>query len=121
MNRLYIDDLSKLQITKIKPWVVNFRYNGEYYVLHGESEIGEGSWQTLYKKVMQENKKVDMIPIGGTVMADANVEWVYFPYRNNREPYKFLDKAYFVRKMTAFGIVSSMYNSQVTDISEYRS
>lgn len=48
-QKLKIDDISKLKITKIKVWAIYFTYNNERYILHESSEDYE-TYTTLYKK-----------------------------------------------------------------------
>lgn len=111
-DKLVIDDINELKITKIKPWAINFKYKREHYVIHGESETGEGSWQVLYHKIMHGDKKIAMKQIGYSVYASEFVANDYFPYRSI-ETYSSLDKEDFVYKMTARGLISSKYNDEV--------
>lgn len=48
-QKLKIDDISKLKITKVKVWAIYFTYDNERYLLHESSEDYE-TYTTLYKK-----------------------------------------------------------------------
>ena len=49
-----IQDLNLLRITKVKEWAICFDYGEKHYLLHGQSEMGEGSWQVLYERTLDE-------------------------------------------------------------------
>ena len=46
-NKLKIDDISKLKITKIKSWAIYFTYDNQRYLLHENDE----DTVSLYKRV----------------------------------------------------------------------
>ena len=119
IKRLYISDPDKLQITRITPWKVNFKYNGDSYELRGEYNDA-GGWQTLYIR----NSDGTKVAVGGTDLVGSQVERIYFPYRNKlHKEYKFIDKKDFVWKMTKFGVIDSPYiekiNSLKNEIQQY--
>ena len=52
-----ITDISLLKITRVRPWSICFDYDNKHYLIHGSSEMGEGSWQELYKRDLDVNGK----------------------------------------------------------------
>lgn len=48
-QKLKIDDINKLKITKVKTWAIYFTYDNDRYILHESSEDYE-TFTTLYKK-----------------------------------------------------------------------
>lgn len=45
---LWINDLSKLKFTSIRPYAIHFKYDGEDYLIHTSYDCGEEA-TTLYK------------------------------------------------------------------------
>jgi hypothetical protein len=59
-QKLKIDDIRKLKITKIKNWAIYFTYNNDRYILHESSKDYE-TYTTLYKKVpLNESGKFEL-------------------------------------------------------------
>lgn len=117
VKNLNIQDLSKLKILKIKDWAIDFEYDGTRYLLHGGSEMGEGSWQELYIKNLDSlgNYKLDLIKTVHYI-DDYVGNYYFLGYDKKGLTYKQLDLVYFVKKMTWNGLVKSLYSSEINDI-----
>ena len=114
---LNIKDLSKLKILKVKDWAIDFDYDGIRYLLHGGSEMGEGSWQDLYIKRLDGYGRYDLELIKTVHYIDEYVGNYYFGgYDKNGLTYSQLDLVYFVKLMTWNGLVKSLYSSEINKI-----
>lgn len=105
MNIIY---LSLLKITKVKPWSICFDYDGKHYLIHGNYELGEGSWQTLYERELDANGKYTLNFIKHCNHGPDNVSRDYIKRQNgNTIVYRNIDKEYFIGKLIdrGFGII----------------
>ena len=119
INTLTITDLDKLQITKIKPFALYFTYDGERYMLH-ESSDGYYGYIALYKRIL--NKYGSAIKVEYLSAGHYGLDSVYDVIRPIQLKsssiiklgiklgcYKLIDKEYFVRKLTEYGFIYSLY------------
>lgn len=119
---LNITDLSLLKITKVRDWSICFDYDGKHYLIHGQSEPGEGSGQDFYERILDENGKYDLKHIQTKWFTDENVAWDYircnFSVRNKPIVYSQIDKKFFVYKLTKRGFASGIMEQRVKDEEE---
>lgn len=115
---IHITDLSLLKITKVKNWAINFDYDGKHYLLHGDSEPGEGSWNSLYERELDENGcyKLELL-----ITVDGE-EWVENYYINRQKGktivYKNIDKEYFALKLTKRGLATGIMEQKAEEDAE---
>lgn len=124
-NTLTITDLDKLQITKIKPFKVYFTYDNERYMLHENSD-GYYGYIDISKRILNEYGSVIRVEYLNTVTADYNLESIYELIRPIQLKqtisliklgiklgnYKLIDKEFFVRKLTEYGYIHSLYENE---------
>lgn len=93
----------RVQIYKVKPWCIYFKYNGEYYMVH-TSDDGYESFTTLYKRNLNDkgNYKLEELK-------SVRGGFYYKCYAN--KPYKFINKNRFVYDMTKRGLCYSRYSN----------
>lgn len=117
MDKLNITDLDKLKITKVKPWVVYFTYDGQRYFLHDDSD--EDRSTGLYKK---NDRNIELIGAAITLSFPSHFIRVK---KNIKEPKGYptlnvvhnqIDKEYFVKRLTREGIIDSLFNKDVEDL-----
>jgi len=117
MAKLNIQDLSKLKITTVKPWAVNFTYDGEQYFLHDDSD--EDRCMGLYHKINgRESERIN-----GKITLYCPHDYIKlkkgkFKWGQNKASivYKHIDLEYFVKKLTLDGIIDSYYNEECKEI-----
>ena len=120
-NTLTITDLDKLQITKIKLFTIYFTYDNERYMLHEGSSDGYYGYIELYKRVLNKHGSVIRVEYlnAGHYGLDSVYE-VIRPIQLLSTPsiiklgiklgcYKLIDKEYFVRKLTEYGFIYSLF------------
>ena len=90
---LIINDISKIEIYKIKYWCIYFRYKDEHFMLRHMDECGD-HWNLLTNKETWETKS------SGYTLFDIR-DFLKLKYsnkyvKNQGTPYKHLDVEYFV-------------------------
>lgn len=95
----------KINIYKVKPWCIYFKYEDKYYMLHTSSD-GYESCTTLYEKKINEKGNYKLIGIK-SVYGGFN----YIKYINN--PYKFINKNEFIYHLTKRDLCYSIYSRSV--------
>lgn len=111
-----ITDLSLLKITKVKDWAINFDYDSKHYLLHGSSELGEGSWQELYERILDQNGHYELNHINNKPYAEEYVINDYIKGQNGRTiVYRNIDKEYFVYKLTKRGFATGIMEERVKE------
>ena len=114
---LYIKDYKKVRILKIKDWSIDFEYDGKRYLLHGGSELGEGSWQDLYFKKLDEKGRYELEFISKANYKVGYVGNYYFGNQLKRGvTYNSLDIETFVKELTWNGLIKSQFSSEITQI-----
>lgn len=116
---LTIKSLRHLKITKVKPWSIYFDYEGKHYLIHGKSELGEGSWQELYERELDENGKYNLIKLGCCNYATDSVASDYIKAQNGKTTvYSQVDKAYFAYMLTKRGFANGVMEEKVLAVAE---
>lgn len=101
----------KIQIYKVKPWCMYFKYEGQYYVLHTSTE--EDTSICLYRKELNEYGNYT------TVLLKRSFGTFY--YRDYMgKPYKFINKNRFVYELTKRELVYSIYSKSMNKRIEVR-
>ncbi len=116
---LDINDLSLLKITKVIDWAINFDYDGVHYLIHSGGEFGEGSWQELYIRHLDENGHYELEQIGYKYMAEENVRYDYCRNYNKCLVYSQIDKEYFAYKLTRYGFASGIMEERIRKEDEH--
>lgn len=115
---LEIKDLSKLKITKVKPWAIYFDYDNEKYLLYGRNEDYEYDI-TLYKRVplpLNDKGKYKLEYIFSQISASDYIKSTYIKYFSKQMCYKHIDKEHFVKKLTYDGFCYGMYDEYVEEL-----
>jgi len=114
---IHITDLSLLKITKVKPWVIYFDYDGRHYFVKGKSELGEGSWQELYERKPSGNGKYSFIKLRCCNYTTDSVASDYIKKQAGKTiVYSHINKVYFVYVLTKHGFATGMMESFVEEI-----
>lgn len=114
MDKLNITDLDKLKITKVKPWVVYFTYDGQRYFLHDDSE--EDMCIGLYKK---NDKNIEKFI--GTITISKPYDFIRIKKAikpSKTLVYNQIDKEYFVKKLTKQGIINSLFQKDIDKLNK---
>lgn len=113
---LSITDLSLLKITKVKDWAICFDYDGRHFLIHGTSELGEGSGQDFYERILDENGHYELKHIKSKWFEDEYVAYDYIKRQNGKTiVYKNIDKEYFVYKLTKRGFATGIMEEKVKE------
>lgn len=116
---LHITTPAHLKITKVKRWSICFDYDGKHYLLLGKSELGEGDWQELYERELDENGKYNLIKLGYCDYATDSVDSDYIKKQNGKTTvYSQVDKAYFAYMLTKRGFATGVMEEKVKEIAE---
>ncbi|WP_320973204.1 hypothetical protein [Enterocloster bolteae] len=109
--------MSLLRITRVRDWSICFDYGDKHYLLHGQSEIGEGSGQDLYERTLDKNGKYELKHIKSKWFVNENVAWDYiqcnYNKQNNSIVYSQIDKEFFAYKLTKRGFATGIMEQRV--------
>ena len=101
-----MNDLSLLEITKVKPWAIYFDYDNKHYLLHGKAD-GYESIQELYERQLDKNGNYDLIFIKsryGRYYLDSD----YIKSISRKTiVYNQIDKEYFSEQLTRSGFIEN--------------
>lgn len=101
-----MNDLSLLEITKVKPWAIYFDYDNKHYLLHGKAD-GYESIQELYERQLDKNGNYDLIFIKSRYGRDY-LDSGYIKSINRKTiVYNQIDKEYFRKQLTRSGFVEN--------------
>lgn len=115
VNIIDIKNLSLLKITRVRGWAICFDYDGKHYLLHGASEMGEGSWQDLYERELDEHGKYKLNFITNSNYGSEYVANEYIKKQNGKTiVYSLIDKNYFVYKLTKRGFATGIFEDEVS-------
>ena len=116
---LTIKNFRHLKVTKIKPWSIYFDYEGKHYLIHGKSELGEGSWQELYERELDENGKYTLKKLGCSNYATDDVASEYIKKQNGKiTVYSQVDKKFFAYMLTKRGFANGIMEEVVYAVAE---
>lgn len=108
-----IQDLSLLKITRVRDWSICFDYGDKHYLLHGSSEVGEGSCQELYERELNENGKYKLTFISNKY-GDDHVAYDYIKRQSGKTiVYSLIDKNFFVYKLTKREFATGIFENEV--------
>lgn len=124
-NILNITDLDKLTITKVKSFAIYFTYDNERYMLHEEID-GYYGYMEICKRILNEHGSVVKVEYLDTITADYNLKSIYQVIRPIKLKqstsilklgiklgnYKLIDKEYFVRQLTKYGYIHSLFENK---------
>lgn len=106
-----MNDLSLLQITKVKPWAIYFDYDNKHYLLHGKAD-GYESIQELYERQLDKNGNYDLIFIKSRYGKDYLASGYIKSVSRRTIVYNQIDKEYFRDKLIRSGFVEMVENTQ---------
>ena len=101
-----MDDLSLLQITKVKPWAIYFDYDNIHYLLHGKAD-GYESIQELYKRQLDKNGNYDLIFIKSRYGEDYFASNYIKSIDQKTIVYNQIDKEHFREQLIRSGFVEN--------------
>lgn len=124
-NILNITDLDKLTITKVKSFAIYFTYDNERYMLHEEID-GYYGYMEICKRILNEHGSVVKVEYLDTVSGYRDLEYVHQlirPVKLKQSTsilklgiklgnYKLIDKEYFVRQLTKYGYIHSLFEEE---------
>lgn len=108
-----IQDLSLLKITRVRNWSICFDYDNKHYLIHGKSEAGEGSWQELYERELDEHGKYELTFIANKYGDDYVTNDFIKNQRGKTIVYALIDKNFFAYKLTKRGFAAGIFESEV--------
>lgn len=115
-----IQDLNLLKVTKVKEWAICFDYAQKHYLLHGQSEIGEGSWQVLFERTLDDCGKYHLERIKESGYAPEYVADDYIKKQKGKTiVYSKIDKEYFSYKMTKRGFAIGIMQQKVEEENQH--
>ena len=115
-----IQDLNLLKVTKVKEWAICFDYDKKHYLLHGQSEMGEGSWQVLYERTLDDCGKYHLKKIKEIGYAPEYVANDYIKRQKGKTiVYSKIDKEYFAYKMTKRGFAIGIMRQKVEEENQH--
>lgn len=114
MQKIKIEDLTKLKITKVKPWKIMFSYGDTVYMLLDDSD--EERHLSLLKQVERDSKKVFSY-INGRVTVYTPMDFIKDISRRKFKnldtfTYSNLDKEHFVKKLVELGFSSGLHEAE---------
>lgn len=101
-----MNDLSLLQITKVKPWAVYFDYENKHYLLHGKAD-GYESVQELCERQLDKNGNYDLIFIKSRYGRDYLASDYIKSINRKTIVYNQIDKEYFREQLIRSGFVEN--------------
>lgn len=111
-----ITDFSLLKITRVRPWSICFDYEDKHYLIHGSYEMGEGSWQELYERELNECGKYKLTCLKSCGYAKDDVAEDYVKKQQGKTiVYSHIDKGYFAYKLTKRGFATGVMEKVVQE------
>lgn len=101
-----MNDLSLLEITKVKPWAIYFDYDNKHYLLHGKAD-GYESIQELYERQLDKNGNYDLIFIKSRYGRDYLDSDYIKSISRKTIVYNQIDKEYFREQLTRSGFIEN--------------
>lgn len=101
-----MNDLSLLEITKVKPWAIYFDYDNKHYLLHGKAD-GYESIQELYERQLDKNGNYGLIFIKNRYGRDYLVSDYIKSINQKTIVYNQIDKEYFREQLTRSGFIEN--------------
>lgn len=101
-----MNDLSLLEITKVKPWAIYFDYGNKHYLLHGKAD-GCESIQELYERQLDKNGNYGLIFIKNRYGRDYLVSDYIKSMNQKTIVYNQIDKEYFREQLTRIGFIEN--------------
>lgn len=114
MNKIKIEDLTKIRITKVKPWKIVFSYDNTVYMLLDDSD--EERHLSLLKQIERDGKKTFSY-INGRITIYTPMDFVKDiskrKFKNiDTFTYSNLDREHFVKKLVELGFSSGLYEAE---------
>lgn len=107
LEKLHIENMHLIEITKIKPWSIDFKYDGTRYLLHESDEDYESS-VTLYRKEVDENGRYELFVLGRHIGSLNG----YIGFRKRSAAYKHINKERFIKSLVKYGLSSGAYERE---------
>jgi hypothetical protein len=108
-----IQDVALLRITRVRDWSILFDYGDKHYLIHGKYECGEGSWQELYERELDNNGRYSLNYIKN-ITGDEYVIKDYIKNWNKKSiVYSQINKEYFAYKLVKRGFAHGIYEDLI--------
>lgn len=107
--KLVIENINQVKILKVRNWAIDFSYKDTRYLLKGSYEVGEGSYATLYKKLVDSSGRYNLEFIQRNICPEDVGKVFVESSVSNSPTLSQLDIPYFVYKLTEYGFVDSSY------------
>lgn len=108
-------DAKQLKITRVRDWSICFDYKGEHYLIKGSSEIGEGQWQTLYRRTLNEHGFWSLETMATSSKGNEYLINDYFSEYKKKFPkartivYRYVSRAAFAKHLSRMGLAEGCY------------
>ena len=113
----YIDDLGKLKITKVKPWKVQFKYDGAEYIIIDVGDDNETYLSLLRRiKVADNRYHIEYVYGAHTCMMPMDLIRDISKRRPAHTVYSNIDREYFVIKLAELHMVNGPYADKFKEI-----
>lgn len=117
IDKIHIEDLMLLKITKVTTWKIYFQYNNKSYMIIDDSE--EDSHISLYEREISNNKirlhfLNGAITLGGTNLFIKDVS----KKKAKHLVYSNIDREYFVKKLIQLGFSSGLYEQEYIELNK---
>ena len=119
IDKIHIEDLMLLKITKVTTWKIYFQYSNKSYMLIDDSE--EDAHISLYEREISNNKirlhfLNGAITLGGTNLFIKDVS----KKKAKHLVYSNIDREYFVKKLIHLGFSSGLYEQEYIEMKNRR-
>ena len=117
IDKIHIEDLMLLKITKVTTWKIYFQYSNKSYMLIDDSE--EDAHISLYEREISNNKirlhfLNGAITLGGTNLFIKDVS----KKKAKHLVYSNIDREYFVKKLVKLGFSSGLYEQEYIELNK---
>lgn len=101
-----MNDLSLLEITKVKSWAIYFDYDNKHYLLHGKAD-GYESIQELYERQLDKNGNYELIFVKSRYGKDYLASGYIKSIDRKTIIYNQIDKEHFRKQLIRSGFVEN--------------
>lgn len=122
MDKLNITNLTLLKFKKIKSYKVTFLYDDREFILL-ERDSTEDCGMDLFERIKVADNRYKLEHISGVITIDSPIDYIKdISKKKVKHPtYSNIDREFFIKKLTAEGLIDSIYtNKYKTMIKEER-
>lgn len=119
MNKIHIEDLMLLKVTKVTYWKIYFKYAGKNYMLIDDGE--EDDHVSLYEREISNNK-VRLHLINGAITSGGMHQFIKDISKRKAKHlvYSNIDREYFVKQLVKLGFSSGLYQQEYIEMTNRR-